>query len=111
MQDDFYPNIMAFFNDLKIKQKATYPDRMNKGEVSTVIDLAIHATNSESMGGGIKGYDKLLEQITRRMSLDHGEEAVIRSLKQIITQLEKIAEYARQLDEEEAGCKSNEASY
>ncbi|WP_035237072.1 hypothetical protein [Desulfobacter vibrioformis] len=37
-----------------------------------------------------------------------GEEAVIRSLKQIIEHLAKIAEYARQLDEEEAGCKSNE---
>jgi hypothetical protein len=111
MQDDFYPNIMAFFSDLKIKQKATYPDQMNKGEVSTVIDLAIHATNSESMGGGIKGYDKLLEKITRRMSLDHGEATVIRSLKQIIGHLEEISEYARQIDEEEAGCKSNEGSY
>lgn len=111
MQDDFYPNIMAFFNDLKITQKVTYPDRMNADEVSTVIDLAIHTTHSESMGGGIKGYDKLLEKITRQMSLDHGEEAVIRSLKQIVGQLEEIAEYARQIDEEEAGCKSNEASY
>lgn len=111
MQDDFYPNIMAFFNNLKINQKATYPERMNKDEVSTVIDLAIQAANSESMGGGIKGYDRLLEIITRRMSLDHGEEAVIRSLKLIIGQLEEIAEYARQVEEEEAGCKSNEASY
>lgn len=111
MQNDFYPNILAFLNDLKSNQKATYPDRMNKDEVSTVIDLAIHAANSESMGGGIKGYEKLLEIITRRMSLDHGEEAVIRSLKQIIGQLEEIAEYARQIEEEEAGCKSNESSY
>ena len=111
MQDDSYPNIMAFFNDLKTKQKTTYPDQMNEDEVSTVIDLAIHATNSEPMGGGIEGYDKLLEKITRRMSLDHGEEAVIRSLKQITGRLEEIAEYSRQIDEEEAGCKSNEASY
>jgi phosphate uptake regulator len=63
------------------------------------------------MGGGIKGYDKLLEKITRRMSLDHGEATVIRSLKQIIGHLEEISEYARQIDEEEAGCKSNEGSY
>lgn len=111
MQDDFYPNIMAFFNDLKTKQKAAYPERMNEDEVSTVIDLAIHATNSESMGGGIKGYDKLLGKITRRMSLDHGEEAAIRSLKQVIKHLEEMAEYARQVEEEEAGCKSNEGSY
>nr|WP_320192895.1 hypothetical protein [uncultured Desulfobacter sp.] len=111
MQDDFYPNIMAYFNDLKINQNATYPDQMNKSEVSTVIDLAIHATSSESMGGGIKGYEALLDKITRRMSLDHGEEAVIRSLKQIIVHLEEIAEYTRQVEEEEAGCKSNEGSY
>ena len=111
MQDDFYPNIMAFFNDLKITQKATYPDQMNKDEVSTVIDLAIHATNSESMGGGMEGYVKLLGQISRRMSVDHGEDAVIQSLKQIIGQLEEMAEYARQIDEQEAGCKSNEGSY
>ncbi len=32
MQDDFYPNIMAFFNDLKINQNTPYPDRMNKSE-------------------------------------------------------------------------------
>ncbi len=111
MQDDSYANITAFFNDLKTNPEAAYPDRMNEDEVSTVIDLAIHATNSASMGGGIKGYGKLLEQITRRMSLDHGEEAVIKSLKQITEQLEEIAEYARQLDEQEAGCKSNESSY
>lgn len=111
MQDDFQPNIMAFFNDLKTDKNAAYPDQMNKDEVSTVIDLAIHATTSESMGGGIQGYDKLLDRVTRRMALEHGEEAVIRSLKQIIVQLEEIAEYSRQVDEQEAGCRSNESSY
>lgn len=111
MQDDFCPNIMAFLNDLKKTKKATYPDQMNEEEVSTVIDLAIHATNSESMGGGIKGYETLLDKVTRRMSLDHGEEAVIGSLKKVIEHLEKIAEYARQVEEEEAGCRTNEGSY
>jgi hypothetical protein len=45
------------------------------------------------------------------MSLDHGEDAVIKSLKQIIVQLEQIAEYARHVEEEEAGCRSNEGIY
>jgi len=54
MQDDF-SNIIAFFNDLKANPKAAYPEGMTKSEVSTIIDLAIHATNSESMGGGIEG--------------------------------------------------------
>nr|WP_319490760.1 hypothetical protein [uncultured Desulfobacter sp.] len=111
MKDDFHPNIMAYLNDLKTNKKAPYPEQMNKDEVSTVIDLAIHATNSESMGGGIAGYETLLGQISRRMSVDHGEKPVIQSLKQIIGQLEAMAEYARQVDEEEAGCKSNEGSF
>jgi len=111
MQDDFYPNIMAFLNDLKTNPKADYPDQMNEDEVSTVIELAIQSVTSESMGGGIKGYTRLLELITRRMSLAHGEEAVIKSLKQIMEQLAHIAEYARQVEEEEAGCRSNEGTY
>jgi hypothetical protein len=111
MQDDFQPNLMAFLDDLKKTQKPTYSDQMNEDEVSTVIDLAIHTANYESMGKGIKGYERLLEIITRRMSLDHGEDAVIKSLKQIIVQLEQIAEYARHVEEEEAGCRSNEGIY
>jgi len=110
MQDDF-SNIIAFFNDLKANPKAAYPEGMTKSEVSTIIDLAIHATNSESMGGGIEGYANLLGQISRRMSVVHGEKAVITVLKQIIEQLTQMAEYAEQVEEQEAGCRSNEGSF